>query len=275
MAQAFFGDIRSQLVDRIDVAKDSLKIAMAWFTNQVLFQLILDKAAGGTKIQIIISDSEANFRQDTGLDFDALQRKGVKISVTSSGSDYHFMHHKFVVIDEKILITGSYNWSNNAHTNFENILVIEDTTLARTYSLQFDHLFKLPVTRPLNEFRQLNNLIPIDLAQAADAKILELAHEFNQAVNNALTEALYVDKSLRMDIIENMISRYTAVGAAKKLSNDDEQSGFIKLITNNRPDLTFEYLTAKSRFAKLFDKVTIKNAKEKLRPYIGKEVDSL
>jgi hypothetical protein len=80
---------------------------------------------------------------------------------------------------------------------------------------------------------------------------------------------------LRMDIIQNMIDRYTAVGAAKKLSNDDEQSGFIKLVTINRADLTFEHHTARSRFQKLFDKTTIKNAKEKLRPYLGNEVDNL
>ncbi len=90
-----------------------------------------------------------------------------------------------------------------------------------------------------------------------------------------MAEAKRLNLGLRMDIIDGMIKRYSAVGAAKKLSNDDEQSGFIKLVSENRADLTFEYLTARSHFAQLFDKPTIANAKNKLKPYIGIAVDQL
>lgn len=72
-----------------------------------------------------------------------------------------------------------------------------------------------------------------------------------------------------------MTKRYTAVGAAAKLSNDGNQSGFIKLIEINRADLTFEYMVSKSRFQKLFDKQTILSAKKKLFPYIGEKVENL
>ena len=36
------------------------------------------------------------------------------------------MHNKFCIIDNEILIIGSYNWSANAHRHFENIFVIEN-----------------------------------------------------------------------------------------------------------------------------------------------------
>jgi phosphatidylserine/phosphatidylglycerophosphate/cardiolipin synthase-like enzyme len=275
MAQAFFGDIRSELVDRIDAAEKNIKIAVAWFTSRVLFQLILDKAAGETKIQLLLSDSETNFLPTTGLDFEALQRKGAQVKIITSGPDYHFMHHKFVVIDENTVITGSYNWSNNAHTNYENIIVLEDVGVAKVYSLQFDALANGLESLPLTDFKQRHLAVSPTRVNEVDLELLNLAQEFEREVKDAMAQASKEDRSIRMDIIDGMIKRYTAVGAAKKLSNDSEQSGFIKLVSINRAYLTFEYLTAKSRFEKLFDKTTIKNAKAKLRPYIDKQVDNL
>lgn len=37
------------------------------------------------------------------------------------------MHHKFAILDEKILVTGSFNWSSQAVTgNQENLIVIHN-----------------------------------------------------------------------------------------------------------------------------------------------------
>ncbi len=36
------------------------------------------------------------------------------------------MHHKFCVIDQETIITGSYNWSRRARINDENIIVVTD-----------------------------------------------------------------------------------------------------------------------------------------------------
>jgi phosphatidylserine/phosphatidylglycerophosphate/cardiolipin synthase-like enzyme len=43
------------------------------------------------------------------------------------------------VIDDTV-ITGSYNFSRSAQFNAENILFIESTPLADTYSAYIDHL---------------------------------------------------------------------------------------------------------------------------------------
>jgi hypothetical protein len=94
-----------------------------------------------------------------------------------------------------------------------------------------------------------------------------LARHFGKEIARAMSEVDQLKLGIRMNIIDGMIKRYSAVGAARKLSNDPEQSGFIKLVTVNRADLTFEYMTARREFSQLFDPVTIKNAKNKLRPY--------
>ena len=58
----------------------------------------------------------------------------------SSGSG--LMHHKFVVIDNKTVITGSFNWSPSAaHTNDETLLVIHSPQLAKHFTREMDRLW--------------------------------------------------------------------------------------------------------------------------------------
>ena len=51
------------------------------------------------------------------------------------------MHDKFAVIDSKIVLTGSYNWTTNGdERNRENLAIITDSAVAEQYSEEF---FKL------------------------------------------------------------------------------------------------------------------------------------
>jgi cardiolipin hydrolase len=53
------------------------------------------------------------------------------------------MHDKFTVIDESVLITGSFNWTSQAvQKNQENILFIENKNLATQYLSEFNKLWK-------------------------------------------------------------------------------------------------------------------------------------
>lgn len=53
------------------------------------------------------------------------------------------MHNKFCVIDNQIVITGSYNWSDNAeYKNDENISIQVDPKQATKYSVKFRELRK-------------------------------------------------------------------------------------------------------------------------------------
>ena len=275
MNTAFFGDIRMRIADKLYEAQESDQIAMAWFTNEVLFKVVLNLAAAGKKVELIISDSHSNFQHDSCLDFGALCRKNAKVFVARSNSGSNFMHHKFAIIDQQQVITGSYNWSNNAQTNFENVVLMKDAQVSGVYATQFEWLVGQPCIVPFEVFIAHPKVAPIIEVEADDSAMFRLARIFNEAVASAMHEADSLRLGLRMDIIRNMINRYTAVGAARKLSNDPEQSGFLKLVAENRADLTFEYLTARSEFAPLFDKATIKSAKEKLRPYLREAVDKL
>ncbi|HEX9547582.1 MAG TPA: phospholipase D-like domain-containing protein [Acidimicrobiales bacterium] len=56
------------------------------------------------------------------------------------GHEQDFMHNKVMIVDGKV-ITGSYNFSENAETNDENMLVIDSADVATAYTDYFDKLF--------------------------------------------------------------------------------------------------------------------------------------
>jgi hypothetical protein len=56
------------------------------------------------------------------------------------GREQDFMHNKVIVIDDRLVFTGSYNFSENAEANDETLLAIESPALAAAYTAYFDTL---------------------------------------------------------------------------------------------------------------------------------------
>ena len=55
-----------------------------------------------------------------------------------------FLHHKVIVVDERIVITGSMNYSTNAEeNNDENVIIIDNAEIARLYLQEFDRVWNL------------------------------------------------------------------------------------------------------------------------------------
>lgn len=52
------------------------------------------------------------------------------------------MHHKFAVVDQSLVITGSFNWTTQAvNNNQENILFFENKSIAKKYVEEFNRLW--------------------------------------------------------------------------------------------------------------------------------------
>jgi len=131
MIKPYFGEIRDLLVDRLANAKYDVYIAVAWITDNVFERTILALLQRGVSINIITVDDEIN--RNGNVNWSELAKKGANIFW-----DDH--HHKFCVIDRKIVITGSFNWTYAASNRFnrENIIIIEDESeLIEQFSHEF------------------------------------------------------------------------------------------------------------------------------------------
>ena len=52
------------------------------------------------------------------------------------------MHNKVIILDERIVITGSYNFSESAESNDENMPILESADVATAYTEYFNALFE-------------------------------------------------------------------------------------------------------------------------------------
>lgn len=89
-------------------------------------------------IRLITDEEEVKLTGSTVKD---LGDEGIQIRTDSSGES--LMHNKFVIIDQKILMTGSYNWTvASTEVNQENVVIMENDHLVETFMNEFNKLWK-------------------------------------------------------------------------------------------------------------------------------------
>jgi hypothetical protein len=139
-SQAYFEKIHKQIEIRLQEANSTIRLAVAWFTDPNLFDLICKKAAEGIEVVLIIANHEIN--QESQINFSQLKKNGGRIYWIGTGYRYEaLMHNKFCIIDNRVLITGSYNWTKKAKSNHESITVIEeDDNLIFDFNQEFDKI---------------------------------------------------------------------------------------------------------------------------------------
>ena len=134
---AVFQKIQNEILQTLDKAQVSIVVAVAWFTNDSLYEKLLEKKKQGVDVRVVINNDYINKRH--GIELSDLDVKKVR---SERGG---IMHEKFCVIDNQIVISGSYNWTDNAELkNVEHINITEnDNKLATKYTLEFNKLYTL------------------------------------------------------------------------------------------------------------------------------------
>ena len=139
--EAYFDDIQNTIIENLSNAKRSLKIAMAWFTNPYIFKALLRicKRKEELNVILLINNDLINNRPN-GLPFDKLIQAGAKLYIAEPPT---LIHHKFCIIDDQIVIDGSYNWTILAErNNDENIVVIQNGNAIDSFIDAFDSLIR-------------------------------------------------------------------------------------------------------------------------------------
>lgn len=127
-----FEEIREQILSELKKAEFTIWIAVAWFTDPILFDCLITKKHQGLNIQIIINDDDTN--NSSGLDYNQFETyKLPPLGLRSINK----MHHKFCIIDFKTVIHGSYNWTKTARYNGETIEISPGHNKAKQFSQEF------------------------------------------------------------------------------------------------------------------------------------------
>lgn len=120
--------VETAITDEIDSARESVRVQAYSFTNPLIVQALADARLRGVDV-IVILDKSNRYQKSSAAD--VASGLGVPVLI----DDRHAIaHNKVMIIDGRIVITGSYNFSRAAEkSNAENIVIIESVPIAEKY----------------------------------------------------------------------------------------------------------------------------------------------
>lgn len=119
----------------VSQARDSIRFLAYSFTDETLATEMVARATDGVLVEGVFEarGTESEFSQ-----YKSLRDAGLQVWKDGNPA---LMHHKVIIIDRAIVITGSFNFGASANqSNDENLLIIYDTRIAAQYLIEFDRL---------------------------------------------------------------------------------------------------------------------------------------
>lgn len=126
----------TRLLPLLKQATRSVHIMAFAFTSEAIATELLQLKAKGVEIKIVVDKGQSG---QTSSQYDDLLAQ--QVDIVQDGHTYK-LHHKVMIIDQRYVVTGSYNFSQNAESrNDENSLVIDSPTLAQQFEAEFNAIY--------------------------------------------------------------------------------------------------------------------------------------
>ncbi|XP_020287748.1 mitochondrial cardiolipin hydrolase [Pseudomyrmex gracilis] len=125
-----------KIIEYLDSAQSTLDICMYFFTTSKLAEAVVRAKHRGVVVRII---SDHSFLSHSGAQIMYFIKEGIRPMLKNLNV---LMHHKFVIIDNEILINGSINWTNTAFFgNFENMIITNEPLILNPFVKEFEKLW--------------------------------------------------------------------------------------------------------------------------------------
>jgi phosphatidylserine/phosphatidylglycerophosphate/cardiolipin synthase-like enzyme len=129
--------VQAILLDILNDAQESIYFMAFSFTADELGNAIRERAESGVTVAGVMDEEQVKSNQ--GTEFDAFRQAGLDVYIDGNPGQ---MHHKIMIVDESIVIVGSYNFTNSAETrNDENLLVIYNDQIAAQFIEEFKRVY--------------------------------------------------------------------------------------------------------------------------------------
>ncbi|MEM1677019.1 MAG: phospholipase D family protein, partial [Nitrososphaerota archaeon] len=130
-------DCLSKLIYWINRANRSIHVMIYSFTEEKISEALVRARNKGVSVEVVFEKDQVNQYSE----YDKLRESNVKVYL--DGNRYT-MHHKVMIIDSYIVVTGSYNWSYSAeHRNDENFVIIKSERIGALFEKEFERIKKI------------------------------------------------------------------------------------------------------------------------------------
>jgi phosphatidylserine/phosphatidylglycerophosphate/cardiolipin synthase-like enzyme len=126
------------LVNLLNSANESIYFLTFSFTSNELGDIIRAKDEAGLTIAGVMDEEQISSNQ--GTEYDPFKQAGIDVRIDGNAGQ---MHHKVFIVDEKIVVLGSYNFSQNAEVrNDENLIIVYSPVIAKQFMMEFERVQK-------------------------------------------------------------------------------------------------------------------------------------
>jgi phosphatidylserine/phosphatidylglycerophosphate/cardiolipin synthase-like enzyme len=130
------GSVGTKVLQAVSQTKERLTLALYGFDNTELANELLKLVKSHVMVRLKVDAKRSASKKITKLVED-LKAGGVQVqTVAPDGRN----HNKFAVIDRKRVLTGSYNWTLKAESNWENLLILDCPDLAKAYETEWERI---------------------------------------------------------------------------------------------------------------------------------------
>jgi phosphatidylserine/phosphatidylglycerophosphate/cardiolipin synthase-like enzyme len=131
--------VAGHVLEVLNNAEESIYFMAFSFTTDELGEAIRSKAENGLTVAGVMEEEQV--KSNVGTEYDPFKQAGLDVYVDGNEGQ---MHHKVMIVDGKIVITGSYNFSNSAETrNDENLVILYNDQIADFFLEEFQRVYQL------------------------------------------------------------------------------------------------------------------------------------
>lgn len=146
---------QSLIIRQIDEAKESIRMQAYGFSDKDILAALLRAKKRQVQVEIILDYS--NLTSKHSLLQDLLNNK-IKVKLDKPEG---IAHNKLIIVDNRIVVGGSYNFTNAAYKrNTENLLIIHEPELARKYIENWEKRWNMS-THPLKDEKYKVKMSPL------------------------------------------------------------------------------------------------------------------
>lgn len=131
-------DVLNRIIPMVGNAQSSIRFMAFSFTDYPLAKTMIDRFAAGVSV--------AGVYEKTGSETEGAELRTffcARVPVRQDGNP-RFLHHKVIVVDQRLVISGSFNFSNNAtDNNDENVIILDSPEIAALFLQEFDRVWSI------------------------------------------------------------------------------------------------------------------------------------
>jgi len=126
---------KNNVIETLEQADESIYFMIYSFTDGDISDTLIKKSKNGLTVKGVMEKSQTSKYSQ----FDKIKNAGVDLHWDKNRAS---MHHKVFIIDEKTVITGSFNPTKNGNErNNENVIIFKDKKIAKRLIKEFNSLY--------------------------------------------------------------------------------------------------------------------------------------